>query len=67
MQPAKPFRLTGRAALLWGIGLLVVGFFIGGHLRGLELLGFVLVLVGSLALLFGILRLIADRTDRSAG
>jgi hypothetical protein len=62
MEPRPPYRLTGRAAAFWGLGLLVAGFFIGGHLPGLELIGFLLVLAGALTLLYGVLRLLADRS-----
>ncbi|CAN5178861.1 hypothetical protein BH09ACT1_BH09ACT1_23610 [soil metagenome] len=64
MEPRQPYRLSGRTAMLWGVGLLIAGFFFGGHIRGLELFGFVLVLVGALFFLFGILRFFADRADR---
>lgn len=74
MEQRPTYRLSAKAAILWGIGLLVAGFFFGGHLRGLELFGFILVLAGALTMLFGVLRFFADRAagnpaagDRAAG
>jgi hypothetical protein len=54
----------GVAISVIGVLILLFGFFVGAELRGLNLLGFVLVLVGVLTTLFGVLREFADRTSR---
>ncbi len=52
---------TGLWIALVGLGILLVGVFIGAELAGLGLLGFALVLAGVLTTLFGVLREVGDR------
>ncbi|MES2169836.1 MAG: hypothetical protein V4479_03825 [Actinomycetota bacterium] len=54
----------GVAIAVAGLAVLLSGVFIGAELRGLNTLGFVLVLAGSLVTLFGVLREVSDRTSR---
>jgi hypothetical protein len=54
----------GVAIAVVGVAILLFGAFVGAELRGLNLLGFALVLVGVLTTLFGVLREFADRTSR---
>jgi hypothetical protein len=54
----------GVAIAAVGVAILLFGTFVGAELKGLNLLGFVLVLAGVLTTLFGVLREIADRTSR---
>jgi hypothetical protein len=53
---------TGIAIAAVGLGILLVGVFIGAELTGLNYLGFGLVLAGALTTLFGVLREVSDRT-----
>jgi hypothetical protein len=49
---------SAKTLTLLGLGTLVVGFFIGAHLPGLEWFGFLVALLGTLATLYGVLTLI---------
>ncbi len=57
----RPGR-SGAAIAAVGILVLLAGVFIGAELRGLNTLGFGLVLVGVLTTLFGVLREVTDRS-----
>jgi inner membrane protein involved in colicin E2 resistance len=54
----------GTAIALVGLGVLLFGVFAGAELRGLNTVGFVLVLAGALTILFGVLREATDRFRR---
>jgi hypothetical protein len=59
-----PSAPSGPAATGIGFGMILVGLFIGGQLRGLEFLGFLVLLAGAMMMLFGVLTVAEDFRKR---
>ncbi len=61
-----PSAPSGPAATGIGFGMILIGLFIGGQLRGLEFLGFLVLLAGAMMMLFGVLTIAEDFRKRWA-